>query len=373
MTDLHTERMAAARAFTEAATVARLSLNDRCRLLREFLSRYDVSMISEAATANPTMLDDRAEFFVFLTEFRSRFRKYRHMSDCFSRYGVIDITEDEYPSSLRRIGSHPPLLFYEGHPVFKNDLCVAIVGTRSPTSYGIDVTRKVVRDLVPYKPVIISGGAFGIDATAHRTALDVGLKTIAVLGSGVDVPYPASHQPLFEKIVAAGGALVSEFTFGSAPKRTHFPQRNRLIAGMADCVIVTEAGENSGTLITAGFAADYNRDVYAVPGSIFSAKSRSCHRLIKEGAMLLQSVSDLEFVHLDRQLAFDMTTSATAPPSDPEKRIVDLLRAAPASLHTLARKTKLNLPELALTLAKMQQTSQIALERGLYTLKVPLL
>lgn len=192
--------------------------------------------------------------------------------------------------------SAPPPFFYVRST--KSDLSplagrtVAVVGSRQPSSYGIAVTKRVVTDLVQKDIVVISGGAAGIDGTAHLTALEAGGLTAAVLGHGVDQVYPAKHIKLFESI-AQNGWLLSEYPPGTRPKRHFFPARNRLVAALSDALIVTAAKPKSGTLITASFAADQGKPVFSVPGSILDDEAASCHLLIKEGAGLYTDISDL--------------------------------------------------------------------------------
>ena len=169
---------------------------------------------------------------------------------------------------------------------------IAVIGSRKPSPYGIEVTQKLAKEIALKNIPIISGGARGIDALAHRAALAQGSRTAAVLGTGLDVVYPPEHRALYQAIESKG-LLISEYLPGTGPRRHHFPARNRIMAGLCDAVLVTEASASSGTLITAGFAADYGRDVAAVPGSILEHHSQSCHDLIRDGALLVESIDDI--------------------------------------------------------------------------------
>lgn len=205
------------------------------------------------------------------------------------------LTQDavEYPSALRQIPDPPPALFVWGTLQERDRFAIGVVGTRHPSAYGRMVAERLTRDLCEAGLTIVSGGALGIDTIAHRTAVECGGRTIAILGSGLGRPYPADNLRLFEQIVASGGAIVSEFGYFSPPDAWRFPVRNRLIAGWSLGTLVIEAGEQSGALITARLAGEYGREVFAVPGNIDNARSKGCHNLIKNGAMLVDSAQDV--------------------------------------------------------------------------------
>ena len=189
----------------------------------------------------------------------------------------------EAPAGLRARGRWPPP---EGPRA-------AIVGARRPSPYGEAVAEQLAADLAAAGVVVVSGLALGIDAAAHRGALNGGGTTIAVMGTGIDIVYPAAHGALAEAIVAAGGALVSQFPDGTLPRRHNFPARNLTMAGLSDAVVVVEAAEGSGALITAAAALDLGKDVLAVPGSVFSPLSVGAHGLIRDGAALVQNARDV--------------------------------------------------------------------------------
>lgn len=200
--------------------------------------------------------------------------------------------DSEFPANLQNIYDPPPIIYYRGR-LKKEDMCsIAIVGSRKMTSYGQRVTRTLVTELVHQGFTIVSGMALGIDGIAHQTALEAGGRTIAVLGSGVDVVYPREHRGLYDAIQRAG-AVVSTFPPGVAPERRNFPARNRIISGWAYGTVVIEAGEQSGALITADQALEQNREVFAVPGSIFSPLSAGTNALIQKGAKLVTTVDDI--------------------------------------------------------------------------------
>src|SRR5574344_927429 len=199
----------------------------------------------------------------------------------------IEILENEnIPEMLREIPDCPDKLYIKGKLPSQDSKLLCVVGSRKYTSYGKDVCEKLISGLRGYDITIVSGLALGIDSIAHKTALDSGLKTIAVPGSGLDesVLYPSTHKQLAEKILENGGALISEFEPNFRATPYSFPQRNRIMAGISHAVLVIEAETKSGTLITSKFATEYNRDVLTVPGSIFSKNSEGPNMLIRLGA-----------------------------------------------------------------------------------------
>ena len=204
------------------------------------------------------------------------------------RHGIRILTlhDAAYPGRLRNIYDPPVLLYYKGMlPNFDDEAAIAVVGTRDATPYGIQATEKLSYGMAQQGALIVSGLARGIDSAAHRAALRAGGKTTAVLGGGIDVIYPAENRYLYED-VAASGALISEYPPGTPPAGRHFPQRNRIISGLSVAILVTEAPEKSGALITAAAALDQGREVFAVPGQIDAPMSVGCNRLIRDGAGL---------------------------------------------------------------------------------------
>src|SRR5215469_8792937 len=199
----------------------------------------------------------------------------------------IVLGEASYPANLREISTPPERLYVRGALRDVDALAVAIVGSRTATSYGLAVAERLAADLAARGVTVVSGLARGIDGAAHRGALRAGGRTIAVLGSGVDVIYPPEHRRLADDIVEHG-ALVSQFPPGTAPRSVHFPVRNRVIAGMTLGVVVVEAAAKSGALITARLAAELGREVMGVPGRVTSPASRGVHALIKDGAALVE-------------------------------------------------------------------------------------
>jgi len=205
---------------------------------------------------------------------------------------VVPFTDSTYPARLRMIPDPPPLLYVKGDIRSEDEKAVAVVGSRSASDYGRRVARDLCRGLASLGFTIVSGMARGIDGTAHGTALNAGGRTIAVLGSGVDRAYPAEHQQLYQRI-SENGAVISEFPLGTRPMAFNFPARNRLISGLSLGVVVVEATEKSGSLITAALALEQGREVFAVPGEVGASRSRGAHRLIRQGAKLVETVDDI--------------------------------------------------------------------------------
>lgn len=204
---------------------------------------------------------------------------------------ALDYSDTLYPELLRQIPDPPPVLYLRGRKELLSSACVAIVGSRAATAYGRRTCRSLATEIAPFL-TIVSGMALGIDAEAHAGALAVGGRTIAVLGTGLDVVYPEQNRRLYEQI-GERGLLVSEYPLGISPEGFRFPARNRIIAGLCLGVLVVEAARKSGSLITAQMALDSGREVFAVPGQIDSFKSEGAHWLLKQGAKLVQSAQDV--------------------------------------------------------------------------------
>jgi len=201
-----------------------------------------------------------------------------------------------YPVRLKQCHDSPLLLYYKGTTDLNVPKIVALVGTRKATEYGRDMCRKIVEGLAEHNVLIVSGLAYGIDTWSHKAALDSNLETVAVLGHGLDRIYPYANRALAEKMTETGG-LLSEYISNTLPDRENFPMRNRIIAGISDAVVVVEAGETGGALITGEIANSYNRDVFAVPGRIGDPHSEGCNRLIKiNKAALIQSAKDISYL-----------------------------------------------------------------------------
>ena len=206
---------------------------------------------------------------------------------------IIDYSSPEYPERLREIYDPPTALWVRGEVKLLNRPAIAVVGTRHPTPYGTGIAELLSRDLAARGLVVVSGMARGIDSCAHKGALVARMPTIAVWGTGIDVVYPKENKKLAEDILATGGAIVSELPMGTFPAPQNFPRRNRILSGLSVAVLVVEAGENSGTRVTARCAAEQNRDLYAVPGNVTNKGSWTPNTLIKQGAKLVATWEDV--------------------------------------------------------------------------------
>lgn len=217
-----------------------------------------------------------------------------HELERLQRAGVRVFTwdDEDYPEGLRSIDRSPPVLYVRGTLQPSDELAVAIVGTRHASSYGREVAHSLATELGRSGVTVVSGLAMGIDAVAHRAALDAGGRTLAVLGSGVDEIWPAQNRTLGADVMRSG-ALVADYALGTRPEARNFPPRNRIISGLSRAVVIVEAGSRSGALITAQYGAGQGRDVYAVPGNILNAGSAGCNALIRDGAIPLLSVDEL--------------------------------------------------------------------------------
>jgi DNA processing protein len=205
---------------------------------------------------------------------------------------MIPFSDAAYPASLRVIADPPPLLYVKGELRDNDSKAIAIVGSRSASDYGRRIARDLARGLASFGFTVVSGMARGIDGMAHESALQAGGRTLAVLGSGVDRAYPPEHEMLYRRI-SDSGAVISELPMGARPIAFNFPARNRLISGLSLGVVVVEATEKSGSLITASLAAEQGREVFAVPGEAGASRSRGSHRLIRQGAKLVETVEDI--------------------------------------------------------------------------------
>ena len=206
-----------------------------------------------------------------------------------------------YPSRLKRCPDAPVSFYFRGVGDFNRPRMLAVVGTRNATAYGTKSLTKILNDLKDSNITTVSGLAYGIDTVAHEESLNLGIPTMAVLGNGLHTIYPSTNKNLSEKITENGGTLISEFDFSTGPDRMNFPARNRIIAGMADAVLVAESGEKGGSIITAHIANSYNRDVFAIPGTIFDERHSGCHELIRKNiaAIVTSGNNILEMMNWD--------------------------------------------------------------------------
>ena len=275
------------------------------------------------------------------------------------RVKVLVCEDPLYPSRLKEIYDYPPVLYVRGELPLQDEPCLAVVGTRRPTIYGRQVTEEIVTDLVSSRITIVSGLARGIDSVAHRAALDAGGKTLAVFASGLDIIYPRENAKLAQAIMEHG-ALLSEHPLGVKPRPESFPLRNRIMSGLSLGVVVVEAGERSGALITAHQAAEQNREVFAVPGSILSPASRGTNRLIQEGAKLVCNYADilqeLNLTIVVQQAGLKEFSPAGHPGVEGpvEAAIVEQLSSEPNHIDEICRGSGLTMPEVSSSLAILE-------------------
>jgi len=270
-----------------------------------------------------------------------------------SGISVLIQQDENYPKRLKELDQPPPLLYTQGEIIPDDEWSVAIVGTRRVTAYGRQVAEDIAGSLARNGLTIISGLARGVDSIAHQAALDAGGRTIAVLGSGLDRIYPPENRSLAEQI-KANGALISEYSPSTPPEASNFPQRNRLISGLSLAVIVVEAGTKSGALITANFAADQGREVFAVPGNITSPASKGTNRLISSGAHpMLNAEQVLEILELG--LVAEHRSARVALPSDAlEAQLFETLGGEPLHIDEITNRTEIPVEKVTATLALME-------------------
>jgi DNA processing protein len=269
--------------------------------------------------------------------------------------GVTALTWEapDYPKLLSEVPAPPPVIYVGGRLEPSDVWAVAAVGTRRISSYGREVTRRLVTGLARQGITIVSGLARGVDGIAHRAALDAGGRTIAVLGSGVDHIYPPEHRDLAGEIIERG-ALISEYPLGTAPEAGNFPPRNRIISGLSLGVLITEAGERSGALITAGYAADQGRDVFAVPGSVLAAGCVGTNRLVQDGAKMVLEVEDI-LRELNLEMVAEQSMAREILPTNPaEEALLAHLGTEPMHVDELRRLSGLTITEVTSTLTLME-------------------
>lgn len=341
------------------------------RLLEAFGSAAAVLGKSKAELADAEVPEKIAERI-------SAYRRSPKAIDCLARLErigakILPITDESYPALLKSSPNPPAVLFVRGILNPEEKLVIAIVGTRHPTGYGRAAAERLSRELAARGVVIVSGAARGIDTIAHKGCLASGSRTVAVLGCGIDVPYPPENKDLFEQI-SLHGAVVSEFLPGVTPEPGLFPRRNRIIAGISHGVVAVEAGSSSGALITAKWAADAGREVFAVPGGIFSSESQGTNKLLKDGAKLVGRVEDIleEFGAVYRPVnRAESKDVATGPElSDDERRIYRLLGPEPIHVDNLVEKLGTTTPFLLPTLLDMELKGVIRQVSGMRFIRI---
>ena len=287
---------------------------------------------------------------------------------------IITRADPGYPELLAAIPDPPPLLYLHGDPARLNDPQLALVGSRNPTRPGRDNAFEFARYLAGAGLSITSGLALGVDAAGHEGALQAGGHTLAVMGTGLDRVYPARHRDLAHAIVAAGGALVSEFPLGSPPLAAHFPRRNRIISGLSLGVLVVEAALRSGSLITARQALEQGREVFAIPGSIHNPLARGCHALIRQGAKLVETGADvLEELHALAAIPLQWSggdAAASAPaqgaagPSASQRKLLEHMGYEPVTVDQLVTASGLTPEAVSSMLLILELEGRVASQAG---------
>ena len=324
----------------------------RFRLLLDHFGSLQAAWQASEETLSAAGLDRRA--IANLIETRTKHDLDRTLESIFAAGVQVLTWEDEsYPSPLRNIHDAPPVLYVKGALIEADSWALAVVGTRKATTYGRHMTEELVGTLARSGLTIVSGLAKGIDAIAHRAALEAGGRTLAVFGCGVDVIFPADHRALAEEIAQAG-ALISDYPLSTQPEAGNFPPRNRIISGLSLGVLVTEAGERSGALITADYANNQGRDVFAVPGNVTSPSSLGTNRLIQDGARLVISADDI-LTELNLGMAVQQAeVRAAIPTTDVEARLLAILAAGPIHIDELCRQSSMSIAEISSTLTLME-------------------
>jgi DNA processing protein len=266
---------------------------------------------------------------------------------------VLTTQDEDYPHLLQEIDQPPPVLYLRGSLLPADDLAVAVVGTRRVSAYGRQVAQDTAYFLAGHGLTIVSGMARGVDALAHQAALRAGGRTIAVLGSGVDVIYPPENRKLAEEIID-NGALVSDYPLGTQPEGINFPPRNRIISGLSLASIVVEAGERSGALITADFAVEQGREVFAVPGNVLSPMSRGTNRLIQKGACALVSPQDvLDVLDLER-VTEHQAARQVLPADTTEAKILQVMDYDPMHVDDICAAVSMPVDKISAALTMME-------------------
>jgi DNA processing protein len=266
---------------------------------------------------------------------------------------ILTWEDEEYPGRLKEIDQPPPVLYIRGDYLQDDLFAVAIVGTRKVTSYGRQVTEEIASFLAANGMTVISGLARGVDAIAHQTALRAGGRTIGILGSGVDKIYPPEHRALADQMMQRG-AIISDYAVGTPPDASNFPPRNRIISGLSLAVVVIEAAETSGALITAEFAAEQGREIFAVPGSILAPQSKGTNKLIQNGALPLLTPADLmQALDLTRMGA-QKSARKILPSDETEARVLGVLGDEPMHVDDIRQQADLPIEKISATLALME-------------------
>jgi DNA processing protein len=346
-----------------------------CRLLLgRFHSAEAVFRLSESEIAQAGIPRTTARNIVDFNDFASIEKELCELPRIGAR--LIKWTDAEYPINLREIADPPPYLFIRGSFTPEDRKLIAVVGARAASDAGRRMAQRLGLELAAKGFSVVSGLARGIDSEAHQGALDARGRTVAVMGCGIDAIYPPEHRKLAEAIIAGGGAILSELPVGTAPLAENFPARNRIISGLCLGVVIVEAAEKSGSLITARMALDQDRQVFAVPGSPLTGKTRGSNRLLRDGARLVECVEDV-IEELAPQLAEDVAERAepsrtrsgraaqVQPVSSDAKRILDYLKSG-ERLHvdSIIEGCGLSVPTVLRLLLELELSGAVAQHPG---------
>jgi DNA processing protein len=271
---------------------------------------------------------------------------------------LVTLADADYPKALLEIADPPPLLYAKGNLALLNKLSIAIVGSRNASVQGEKNAEAFAQGLAEHGLCIVSGLALGIDGAAHRGALKAKGDTIAVVGTGLDMVYPAQHRDLAHQI-ASSGLIISEFPLGTLSKPQNFPRRNRLISGLSLGCLVVEANLKSGSQITARLSAEQGREVFAIPGSIHSPLAKGCHQLIKQGAKLVDSLQDIvEELNLSKAVSAPLAAE-NSPPNQDQQKLLDAMAYEPISIESLVQLTGLTVSTLSSMLTLLELEGRI--------------
>ena len=335
--------------------------------VRNLLSRFGSAQAVLAATQGDLLQVDKVG-----AKAANNIIRWRELVDLdgelkrIDQFGATIITTDDsaYPALLREIYDPPLVLYVRGELKPEDAHAIAMVGTRQSTLYGRQTAERLARQLAASGVTVVSGGARGIDSASHEGALQSGGRTIAVLGTGLDIVYPAENIKLYQRI-AEQGAVITQFPFGRKGDKQSFPIRNRIVAGMTQGTVVVEANRASGALITANFAAEYGRTVYAVPGRIDNPRSAGCHGLIKDGAQLCESAEDVlaEFAHLNA-IAPEQTELPMPTLTPPEQLIYNVLTHEEMQQDEIIRRSELPAAQVSVALLQLEMKRLIQQHPG---------
>jgi len=277
---------------------------------------------------------------------------------------ILTWKDEKYPGRLSELDNAPPVLFLRGEYRAEDEWAVAVVGTRRVTAYGRQVTESIARTLASSGVTVISGLARGVDTIAHQTALDAGGRTLAVLGSGVDRIYPPENRQLSEQVIAQGG-IISDYAMGTPPEAHNFPPRNRIISGLSLATVVVEAGTRSGALITANFAVEQGREVFAVPGNVLAPQSKGTNRLIQQGAHPLLEPKDILEI-LELTLISEHREARVVLPADAtEAQLFDILSHEPMHVDDIRAQAGLPIEQVTAALAMMELKGMVRQVSGM--------